>query len=253
MRSPRQTFISRPTHFPSALGNCVLGLLALLTLACVVQQLLGMSIEFVVRTVAAYVLGATVLLATVPRRLPLPCFGLANQVTLLRAALVALLFGLAGETATPAGAWLAAGTALLASALDGVDGWLARRLGLSSAFGARFDMETDALLIVALALLVWQFDKAGYWVLLAGLLRYLFVAAGALLDWLRRPLPPSRRRQTVCVLQILMLIVCLLPPVTRLWSQTAAALGLLLLVWSFTLDVVWLARRARLQAGEARS
>ena len=33
----------------------------------------------------------------------------------------------------------------------------------------------------------------------------------------------------------------------------AAALGLLLLVWSFTLDVVWLARRARLQAEEARS
>ncbi len=253
MRSPRQNFTSRPTRFPSALGNCVLGLLALLTLACVVQQLLAMSIEFVVRTVAAYVLGATVLLATVPRRPPLPCFGVANQVTLLRAALVALLFGLAGETATPAGAWLAAGTALLASALDGVDGWLARRLGLSSAFGARFDMETDALLIVALALLVWQFDKAGYWVLLAGLLRYLFVAAGALLDWLRRPLPPSRRRQTVCVLQILMLIVCLLPPVTRPWSQTAAALGLLLLVWSFTLDVVWLARRARLQAEEARS
>ncbi len=212
-----------------------------------------MRVVFVLASLTAYLVGTTVLLASLARRPALACFGAANQVTLVRAALVALLFGLAAEAATPTGAWLAVGVALLASALDGVDGWLARRLDLSSAFGARFDMETDALLIVALALLVWRFDKAGYWVLLAGLLRYLFIAAGAVLDWLRRPLAPSRRRQTVCVVQILTLIFCLLPPVIPPWSQTAAALGLLLLVWSFSLDVIWLARRARRNAEEARS
>ena len=253
MSSPRQTLTRSPARCSSALANCLLGLLVLFSLAWGLQQLLGMSVVFFLASLAAYLVGATVLLASLPRRPALTCFGAANQVTLVRAILVALLFGLASEAATPAGAWLAAGVALLASALDGVDGWLARRLGLSSAFGARFDMETDALLIVVLALLVWRFDKAGYWVLLAGLLRYLFIAAGGLLEWLRRPLTPSRRRQTVCVVQILTLVFCLLPPVVPPWSQAAAALGLLLLVWSFTLDVIWLARRARRNAEEATS
>ena len=253
MSSPRQALTRPPAGCSSPLANCLLGLLALFTLAGGLQQLLGMSVVFVLASLTAYLVGTTVLLASLPRRPALACFGAANQVTLVRAALVALLFGLAAEAATPAGAWLAVGVALLASALDGVDGWLARRLGLSSAFGARFDMETDALLIVALALLVWHFDKAGYWVLLAGLLRYLFILSGALLEWLRRPLAPSRRRQTVCVLQILLLVFCLLPPVSPPWSQSAAALGLLLLVWSFTLDVIWLARRARHNAEEAKS
>ena len=235
MSSPRQTLTRSPARCSSALANCLLGLLVLFSLAWGLQQLLGMSVVFFLASLAAYLVGATVLLASLPRRPALTCFGAANQVTLVRAILVALLFGLASEAATPAGAWLA------------------RRLGLSSAFGARFDMETDALLIVVLALLVWRFDKAGYWVLLAGLLRYLFIAAGGLLEWLRRPLTPSRRRQTVCVVQILTLVFCLLPPVVPPWSQAAAALGLLLLVWSFTLDVIWLARRARRNAEEATS
>ena len=76
----------------------------------------------------------------------------------------------------------------------------------------------------------------------------------------RKPNVPSysvcvecKRRQTVCVLQILLLVFCLLPPVSPPLSQSAAALGLLLLVWSFTLDVIWLARRARHNAEEAKS
>ena len=92
-----------------------------------------MSVVFVLASLTAYLVGTTVLLASLPRRPALACFGAANQVTLVRAALVALLFGLAAEAATPAGAWLAVGVALLASALDGVDGWLARRLDAQAA------------------------------------------------------------------------------------------------------------------------
>jgi phosphatidylglycerophosphate synthase len=253
MNSPKQNSTSRLVPCASALTSCLLGLLFLLTLACLLQLLLEMSVLFVALTLATYLLGAAVMLAWARGQPPLRCFGAANQVTLGRAALVALLFGLAGEANTVAHAWLAVGTAILAIALDGVDGWLARQRGLSSAFGARFDMETDALLILALSLLVWVFDKAGYWVLLAGLLRYLFTAAGYVLPWLRQPLPPSRRRQTVCVVQILILIICLLPLVSTPWSHLLAALGVLLLSWSFAVDVIWLARRARAQPEEANS
>ena len=49
---------------------------------------------------------------------------------------------------------------------------------VGSAFGARFDMEVDALLILVLSAGVWWFDKAGAWVWLSGLLRYAFIAAG---------------------------------------------------------------------------
>jgi phosphatidylglycerophosphate synthase len=124
--------------------------------------------------------------------------------------------------------------------LDGVDGWLARRGGWCSRFGARFDMETDALLILLMAALVWQLDKAGAWVLLAGAMRYGFVAAGLVLAWLRRPLPDSQRRKTVCVVQVLTLLAALAPAVPAPLSGAVAATGLGLLAWSFLADVVWL-------------
>jgi len=46
------------------------------------------------------------------------------------------------------------------------------------------------------------------------------------------------------VLQIVSLIAALVPDVVSPWSDAAALAGLLLLVWSFAIDVVWLARRA---------
>src|SRR6185503_8589303 len=109
---------------------------------------------------------------------------------------------------------------------DGLDGWLARRTRMTSAFGARFDMEIDALLILVLATLTWQFGKAGAWVFFSGLLRYIFVAAGWLWSWMQRPLPPSRRRQAICVVQIVGLIVAVAPFVRVPISTMAAAASL---------------------------
>ena len=47
-------------------------------------------------------------------------------------------------------------------------------------------METDALLVLVLCLLVLHFDKAGAWILAAGLMRYAFVLATKLWPWLAR-------------------------------------------------------------------
>ncbi len=188
-------------------------------------------------------LGAALIVTLARRYLDSESFGPANKVTLARAAMAALLLALIGESATGALAWFAAVVALFAIALDGVDGWLARNRGDASDFGARFDMETDATLIFAAAALAWQFGKAGPWVLAAGLMRYLFVASGYLLPWLRRPLEQSRRRQTVCVVQALSLTVCLAPPLLPPASDAVALTGLLLLCGSFAADVAWLARR----------
>jgi phosphatidylglycerophosphate synthase len=170
-------------------------------------------------------------------------FGLANQVTLLRAGLVCLAGGaLLASGQAPGISWSLAGLIAVALGLDAVDGWLARRLRLVSAFGARFDVEIDALLLLILALLVWQAGRVDAWVLAIGLLRYGFVLAGWIRPWLRAPLPPSRRRKAICVQQGVTLLICLLPPVSATLAGAAAALALSSLVLSFALDVHWLAR-----------
>jgi phosphatidylglycerophosphate synthase len=135
--------------------------------------------------------------------------------------------------------------ALVALVLDGVDGWASRRTGLVSPFGARFDMEVDALLVLILSASACLHGKAGGWVLLIGAMRYLFVAAGLAKPALRRPLPPSLRRQAVCVLQVATLAILLLPEVVSPVSTALAAAALVALTWSFAIDVHWLLRTGR--------
>lgn len=169
-------------------------------------------------------------------------FGIANQITLLRAGLVCLAGGalLAGKPSVSG--WSLAAVVATALCLDGVDGWLARRLRVSSGFGARFDLEIDALLILVLALLVWQSGRVGPWVLAIALMRYVFVLGGWRFPALRGPLPPSRRRQTVCVQQGVSLLICLLPPAGAGLANMSAGLALLALLASFAIDIIYLVR-----------
>lgn len=179
-------------------------------------------------------------------------FGAANGVTLLRLALASVLVGLIGQAdwappwaspGTAALAWAAVVLATVTALLDALDGVLARRSGLASAFGARFDMEADAAFILVLCAGVWLAGQAGPWVLAAGLMRYAFVAAAGVWPWLAAPLAASRRRQTVCVVQITSLIVCLVPIVTPAVASAVAACSLGLLGLSFAIDIRTLARK----------
>lgn len=217
----------------------------LVAFAFAVQYRLQLAASYPYVVAATFAAAGAAVAVLAGRHLSGRRFGAANQVTLLRAALAALLLGLIGQSAEIAGAsWLAAVLALPALLLDGVDGWLARRLRTATAFGARFDMETDAGLTLVLALLVWRFDKAGAWVLAGGFARYAFVAAGLVLPWLRRRLPDSRRRQAVCVIQVGALALCLVPPLARPASTWIAFAGVAALLGSFVADVLWLTRRA---------
>ncbi len=220
------------------------GLLAAVGLAWVTSQTLGASDAYPVTVAVTF---AAVLLVALPYSRtdhPHGSFGPANHVTTARALLMALIAAGVGERPTPELALTGALVGTVALGLDGVDGWLARRSGLSSPFGARFDMEVDALLIFVLCLLVWHHDKAGAWVLVSGLLRYAFMAAGWTWPWMRRDLPPSTRRKTTCVVQILALLVALTPAVASPWSDTIAAASVVTLCYSFLVDVRWLWRAA---------
>jgi phosphatidylglycerophosphate synthase len=179
---------------------------------------------------------------------PFSTFGWPNAVTLGRTVIATLIAGYTAEISAwslePSErlAWTFAILAFVAVALDGVDGWLARHVGPRSAFGARFDMESDALLIMILSVLALVLGKAGAWVLLIGGLRYIFVGAAYLLPWLDAPLPPSMRRKTVCVVQGLSLCLLAAPIVSGLIAQLIAGFALACLVYSFAIDSLWLYR-----------
>ena len=134
-------------------------------------------------------------------------FGPADRVTLARAVLACAVAGLAaaaalgGPEAHPAeGALgLLVGLASVALVLDAVDGWVARRTGTVSAFGARFDLEVDAFLIAVLSLHVAR--ELGWWVAAIGAARYVLLVAQQLVPWLRIELPPSRWRKAVAAYQ----------------------------------------------------
>lgn len=175
---------------------------------------------------------------------PHEAFGAANVVTLVRAGMIALVAGaLFGATPDDPSALVIAGVCLLCLAFDGVDGWLARRSGLASIFGARFDLEVDALFVLVLSVAALINGKAGAWILLIGLMRYAFFSAGLLSKRLEAPLPQSRRRKTVCVIQVTALTVLLLPGIDPPISIWIAACALMLLIWSFARDMRHLLRQ----------
>ena len=229
----------------SALRHLAAALVATAAAAVALAATLSLGAAYVAASLAVGAVGAAAVLRHLPGRHPHARFGPANAVTLARAVPVALLPGLVVVPPSEAAAAFAALAGALAAILDGLDGRLARRHGVASPFGARFDMETDSLLVMALAVLAWRWDRAGAWVLLSGLMRYLFVAAGALAPWMRRPLPPRWRRQAVCVVQIVVLLAVVAPLLPAAASAPLALAGLAILAGSFAADIAWLARRAR--------
>jgi phosphatidylglycerophosphate synthase len=194
---------------------------------------------------AIFVAAMLLVIAAAPSHHPFPRFGAANLITTLRLILTSLSVAAVLQPVSTSAAWLVVSLAAALTLLDGADGWLARRTGLASALGARFDVETDALFILTLSVLVWRFDKAGAWVLGCGLMRYAFVASGRVLPWMAGHLTSTMRGKTVAVAQLVGLSVALSPLLERPASAVVAAATLLLLGWSFAIDVrrLWDAAR----------
>lgn len=185
-----------------------------------------------------------------------PGLGPADWVTLLRsvlaggaAALVAdLLAGaLGGPAQRPAAVVLLVSLASATIVLDAVDGMVARRTGTTSALGARFDMEVDAFLIMALA--VYAAPAFGVWVLAIGLARYAFVAAAWFLPWLRESAPPRYWSKVVAVVQGMALTVAAADVLPQAAMAAVLAVALALLTESFGHETWWLWRHRAPRSG----
>ena len=167
--------------------------------------------------------------------------GPADLVTLARATLACGVAALVvdGLFEEPSAALVP--LAVIALALDAVDGPVARRTKTVSPFGGRFDGEVDAFLMLVLS--VHLAPSLGSWVLAIGLVRYVFGAAGWWLPWMHAQLPFRYWRKVVTAVQGIVLVGAastLLPAAV----DRALLLGALaLLAESFGRDVLWLWRR----------
>jgi phosphatidylglycerophosphate synthase len=185
--------------------------------------------------------GATALLAVALRRTPHAKMGPADWITLTRAVLIAGIAGLVadsfgGSDSTTAVVVLAC----IALVLDTVDGQVARRTGTAKPFGARFDGEVDAFLILVLSIEVSR--DYGNWVLAIGAARYVLLIAGWVFTWLAAPLPARFWGKVVAAVQGIVLTVAASGLLSRPVGMIAVGIALLLLAESFGHSVLWLYR-----------
>jgi phosphatidylglycerophosphate synthase len=158
-------------------------------------------------------------------------FGAANAVTALRLGLASALLLFSGTQPLTSATLLAAFLAL-----DGVDGWIARRTNSASAFGARFDMETDAFGVLATGVVLCVERGLGAWILLGGLLRYVYVLALPLASG-KREQPRSAWTRAAFAVAMVFLIGALGSP--RGVARASGALATVLLSASFAYSFFW--------------
>ena len=171
--------------------------------------------------------------------------GPADWVTLARATLACSVAALVVESFDgPAPVPTLVGLAAVGLVLDAVDGTVARRTATASPFGARFDMEVDAFLILVLSVEVAR--TVGPWVLAIGAARYVFVGAGWVWPWLTEPTPPRYWCKVVAAIQGIVLTGAVADVLPGNGTELVLAVGLALLGESFGRDVWWLRGQHRL-------
>jgi phosphatidylglycerophosphate synthase len=174
--------------------------------------------------------------ARLSSRYALERLGAADWVTLARVTLAVGVGALVAESFDHrARVSMLVSLAAFALVLDAVDGWVARRTRTMSAFGARFDGEADAFLILILSVYVAR--SAGPWVLAIGAARYVFLAAGWALQWMDAPPPPRYWRKVVAAIQGIALTVAAADILPLGLTRVILIVALALLGESFGRDV----------------
>jgi phosphatidylglycerophosphate synthase len=166
-------------------------------------------------------------------------FDAANALTTLRILGVLALPSIATVTS----ALLVGALALALLALDGVDGWLARRLGVASEFGEYLDKEADAFFMLMLCMLLYGEGRLGAWIVVPGLLRYGFVV----LLMVARPREIKERRSARgrwIYFGMISALLAAFTPFPLLYRPCAAAMSFVL-IYSFADSVFELYRPVR--------
>lgn len=125
------------------------------------------------------------------RRL-LPRFGPGTWLSLLRLLALSMLAGFLWPP-RPAAllSWFPLALYFLFNLADLADGYAARRSGILTPLGEKLDLDLDGRGVLVAALLATHYGAVGWWYLLVGLARYVFVFAG----WLQRQLGGRFKQQ----------------------------------------------------------
>ena len=211
--------------------------------------LLGWQLSWLSASTAGFCF--LVLATLVARHSRARTFHVADVVTLVRGLGICFLAGLSlqalvgGLERRALVVMIVMGTLCLL--LDGVDGRVARARREASAFGARFDVETDAAMLVVLSVAVAALGLAGWWVLAIPALRYGYVAASLVVPALRSPLPYRYSGKVIAVVQAVALLAALTSALTggEHWVPIMILLAALAsLCWSFGRTVIWQLRQS---------
>lgn len=110
-------------------------------------------------------------------------FNLPNLLTLLRIFLIPVL-GLVFLLPSPLANWLAVGIFGLAGITDWLDGYLARRLGQTSAFGAFLDPVADKLIVAVALVALLTFNPNPWFAVPSAVIIGREIAVSALREWM---------------------------------------------------------------------
>lgn len=162
----------------------------------------------------------------------------ANALTGIRLVVAVMFLALAGAPVPGQSARVALfAVAIGAEITDFFDGRIARRLG-PTAFGAKLDMETDALFMLALSLVLLRWFELPGWIVAAGLARYVFAIPFLLLPEPRFPPVFSRFAKLACATAVVTLIATA-APIAAPWFATVQVIAGAVAVASLLLSFAW--------------
>ncbi len=131
-----------------------------------------------------------------------PFGGYANWVTIFRLSVLLSLGIFYNNYDGVTIAYIAA----FALILDGVDGFLARKLKTASNFGATLDGESDAFFVLLFSVIVYALDYVDAWIMWVGMLRYIYVLVCYLVwqDVLDEPVSYLRKTIAVVIMGVIL-------------------------------------------------
>jgi phosphatidylglycerophosphate synthase len=176
-----------------------------------------------------------------PQKLPDVYFpGLANYLTIFRGLLICELAGFI-FLIPPEGrlGWIPGSLYIAVLMIDCLDGYVARLRSETSIFSEFLDRDFDALGTLIGVILAAHYAKVPDWYVIVGVAYYVFTSGG----WLRKktgrplyPLPTSRYRRYISVLQSVFIATAILPLPRFPEVKLLAILLMVLILASFLRD-----------------
>lgn len=170
----------------------------------------------------------------------LPRFGKGNYLTAFRGTLIAALSGFFFLPRPSAwAAWLPALLYLIATAMDFMDGFFARRGNMVTRMGEALDINFDAMGVLVVTALAFHYGTVPWWYVPFGFARYLFLLGiyihrgrGTVIQ----PLRPSNMRRWFAGIQMGFLAAILFPILPPVGTRFAATLFMIPFWGMFVID-----------------